>query len=211
VIGCRLARLRKILCIGAHSDDIGIGCGGTIIKLIKQEPNVKVHWFVFSAIGDRRREAERSAREFLHRARISKIQLFEHRESYFPEQWAQIKDAFERLHKQFDPDLIFTHFRDDRHQDHRVMSDLTWNAFRNHLILEYEVFKYDGDLAQPNFYVPLDKKTCSTKVKMILRNFESQASKHWFTEDAFLGILRIRGIECASRYAEAFYCRKMII
>jgi LmbE family N-acetylglucosaminyl deacetylase len=211
VISCRLSGLKKILCIGAHSDDIEIGCGGTIIKLIKKEPGVEVYWFVFSAAGDRGREAERSAREFLDRAKVAKIQLLKHRESYFPEQWALIKDAFEKLHTQCDPDLIFTHFRDDRHQDHRMLSDLTWNTFRNHLILEYEVFKYDGDLAQPNFYVPLDEKTCSAKVKMIVRNFKTQTSKHWFTEDAFLGIMRIRGIECASHYGEAFYCRKMII
>jgi LmbE family N-acetylglucosaminyl deacetylase len=211
VISCRLEQLKRILCVGAHSDDIEIGCGGTILKLIDQNPDIEIYWSVFSAPGDRRQEAEKSARDFLGGARASRIQFFEFHESYFPDQWASIKSVFEQLRMECDPDLIFTHFRDDRHQDHHILSDLAWNAFRNHLILEYEVFKYDGDLAQPNVYVPLEEKIGRLKVETILRNFKTQASKHWFTEDAFLGLLRIRGIECVSRYAEAFYCRKLIL
>ena len=199
------------MCVGAHSDDIEIGCGGSIIRLISQNPDVEVRWFVFSAAGNRGREARKSAGEFLTGAGSFRVQLYRFRESYFPGQWTAIKDAVENIKTHYDPDVIFTHFREDRHQDHRMLSDLTWNTFRNHLILEYEVLKYDGDIAQPNFYVPLAKKTCEIKVETILRNFKTQTPKNWFSGDAFLGILRIRGIECASHYAEAFHCRKLVL
>ena len=211
MISCRLSQIKRILCFGAHSDDIEIGCGGSIIKLISENPDAEVRWFIFSADRNRGREARKSAAEFLDGARVSKVQLFRFHESYFPGQWTLIKDAVEKIRMQYNPDLIFTHFHEDRHQDHRVLSDLAWNAFRDHLILEYEVPKYDGDVGQPNFYVPLAKRTCESKIEIILRNFKTQASKNWFSADVFFGMLRIRGIECASRYAEAFYCRKAIL
>jgi LmbE family N-acetylglucosaminyl deacetylase len=211
VIACNLSGVKKILCIGAHSDDIEIGCGGSILKLIQERHDLEFYWYIFGAKGERRQEARRSAAEFLQGTKLNKIHLGNHRESYFPAQWSAIKDAFERLRVQFQPDLIFTHYRADRHQDHSLLSDLTWNAFRDHLILEYEIPKYDGDLGQPNIFVQLDGKICRSKIEAILRNFKSQESKHWFTEDTFSSILRFRGIECAVENAEAFYCRKLIL
>lgn len=210
MIPCRFSEVRRVLCLGAHSDDIEIGCGGTVLKLIKSAPEVEFLWFVGSAEVKRRLEAQESAGEFLRNARGAEIRIGGFTESYFPDQWRSIKQAVEDLKSRFDPDLIFTHYRDDRHQDHKTISDLTWNAFRNHLILEYEVPKYDGDIGQPNVFVPLDSEICGAKVAAIMNCFKSQESKHWFTKNTFEAMARIRGIECASEYAEAFYCRKMI-
>jgi LmbE family N-acetylglucosaminyl deacetylase len=167
-----------------------------------------VTWAVFSANPTRRREADVSARAFLDGCRARRIRLFRFRESFFPAQWARIKAAFESLRAGRDPDLVFTHYRDDRHQDHRVLSDLAWNTFRDHLILEYEVPKYDGDIGQPNSFVSLSKDQAHDKVELLLNHFPSQSSKHWFERETFLGLMRLRGMECASHYAEAFYCRK---
>jgi LmbE family N-acetylglucosaminyl deacetylase len=168
---------------------------------------------VASAPGERAREARLSAREWLAAARSSTIEIGRFRESYFPHQWAALKDAFEQLKRTCEPHLVFTHWREDRHQDHRVVSDLTWNTFRHHTILEYEIPKYDGDLGNPNVYVPLDEATSTRKAATILRCFKSQARKGWFTEDAFLAMLRLRGIECGprARFAEAFYGRKLVV
>lgn len=213
MLDLRFAQLRKILCVGAHSDDLEIGCWGTIRRTIQASPGVEVRWHVFSAAGERRREARQSAKEVLKGAKAARVGLSGFRESYFPEQWGEIKDVFEAIKREFDPDLILTHWRDDRHQDHRVVSDLTWNTFRNHAVLEYEVPKYDGDLGNPNVFVPLDETLARQKATAIVSRFKSQAMKHWFTEDTFLALLRLRGIECGARarFAEAFYARKLVI
>lgn len=212
---CQLnvANVRRILCLGAHADDLEIGCGGTVRRIIQSSPRVVIRWHVFSALGRRRREARQSAKEFLHGANGAQILVGNCRESYFPEQWAAIKDAFEKMKGQFEPDLVFTHWRDDRHQDHRVLSDLAWNTFRNHTILEYEIPKYDGDLGNPNVYMALDEGICRQKVAAILSHFQSQQGRHWFTEDTLFALLRLRGIECGprARYAEAFYARKLVL
>ncbi|HKX62554.1 MAG TPA: PIG-L deacetylase family protein [Verrucomicrobiae bacterium] len=204
---------RKILCLGAHSDDIEIGCGGTLRRLIAERPGIEIWWQVFSATGERKREAEASAADFLAGVKERRIVTGEFRESYFPQDWALIKDEFEHLKQEFEPDLILTHWRDDRHQDHRVLSDLAWNTFRNHTILEYEIPKYDGDLGQPNYYVTLDESICRGKVTAILQHFRSQASRAWFTEDTFFALMRLRGIECGARarFAEAFHARKLVV
>lgn len=205
--------IRRVLCLGAHSDDIEIGCGGTLLRLAATIPDLEIHWHVFAASGPRRREARASAADFLKHAARKSIQTSAFRESYFPQEWAGIKDHFERIKGKFSPDLIFTHWREDRHQDHRVLSDLTWNTFRDHFILEYEIPKYDGDLGQPNFYVTLEEALCRRKVSTLLKHFKSQSSRHWFTEDTFLSLLRLRGIESGgrSRYAEAFHSRKFVV
>jgi LmbE family N-acetylglucosaminyl deacetylase len=204
--------VRRILCVGAHSDDIEIGCGGTLLKLARERPNLDVTWVVLSAEGARAREARLGASQFLGGVRRKHVVLKRFRTSYFPYDGERIKNCFEGL-KSFDPDLIFTHCRDDRHQDHRVVSDLAWNTFRNHLILEYEIPKYDGDLGMPNLFVPLAEDLARTKVKLVCDTFRTQSDKHWFTEDTFLSLMRLRGIECASptKYAEAFYCRKILV
>jgi LmbE family N-acetylglucosaminyl deacetylase len=201
-----------VLCLGAHSDDIEIGCGGTILRLVESR-SVIVHWMVFGADSTRANEASVSANLFLTGAVDRTVVIEDFEDGFFPFHGAAVKARFEQLKAAVSPDLIFTHYRDDRHQDHRLISDLTWNTFRHHLVVEYEVPKYDGDLGQPNFYVRLDEATCLRKVQYLLQSFQSQAGKHWFTDDTFLALLRLRGIEanCPTRYAEAFYCRKFAI
>ena len=206
-------RAKRILCLGAHSDDIEIGCGGTLLKLTRDNPGLSVVWVVFSAEGQRAKEARRSAGSFLRHAATSKVLMKQFRMSYFPFEGPKIKDCFERLKKLCQPDIVFTHHRDDRHQDHRLVSDLTWNTFRDHVILEYEIPKYDGDGGQPNVFVPLEPEICREKVASLCRFFQTQSNKHWFSEDTFLSLMRLRGIECASetKYAEAFYGRKLTL
>jgi LmbE family N-acetylglucosaminyl deacetylase len=206
-----LRSLKRILCVGAHSDDIEIGCGGTLLRLTDEHSDLEIMWVVFSGGGKRTKEANASARDFLKRARKSRVIVKDFKTSYFPVQLEAIKDFFETL-KKFDPDVVFTHYRDDRHQDHRVLSDLAWNTFRSHVILEYEIPKYDGDLGMPNLYVPISKRLCVRKVRLLLRHFSSQGNKHWFSEELFLAVPRIRGMECdaPSKYAEAFYGRKLM-
>lgn len=212
MIPVRFDTLQKALFVGAHSDDIEIGCGATILKLTEERPEVEILWVVFSAENDRRREAASSARAFLKKARKSEVVIHDFKGSYFPYQGEQIKDAFEAL-KPFRPDAVFTHYRDDRHQDHRVLSDLAWNTFRSHAILEYEIPKYDGDYGSPNVFVPVGAKHVQRKSDLLMKHFHTQAGKQWFTPDLFLATPRIRGMECDSptRFAEAFYSRKLLL
>ena len=203
----------RVLCLGAHSDDIEIGCGGLLLDLIGRSRQVEVDWVVFSASGARATEARRSASLFLKGAGRATVRLHRFRDGFFPYEGARIKAAFERLKRTSTPDLVLTHYRDDRHQDHRVLSDLTWNTFRDHWILEYEIPKFDADLGSPNCFVPLDEATCRRKAGHLQRAFASQRDKHWFTEETFLGLMRLRGMECRSPggYAEAFYGRKTVL
>src|ERR1700690_519879 len=212
VLGGNRQPLRKVLCLGAHCDDIEIGCGGTILRLLEENRELEFYWLVFSSTPQRKREAEKAAKLFLKSAG-HKIAIKSFRDGYFPHEGAKIKDAFEALKKTFSPDLIFTHYRADLHQDHRLICELTWNTFRNHLILEYEIPKYDGDLGAPNFFVSLREPLCAQKAEYILAAFESQRNKHWLTEDTLRAILRIRGVESNSpeKFAEAFYCRKLVL
>ena len=211
MIRLHLNGLKKVLCLGAHSDDIEIGCGAMLLRLIQERPDLKVYWFVFNASGVRAREAKLSAREYLRTTSSPKIRVANFQESYFPSQWSAIKEAFEAVKREFEPDLVLTHYREDRHQDHRVMSDLAWNTFRNHFVLEYEIPKYDGDVGQPNVYVPVSREIAERKVANLIRHFKSQSDKHWFTPDTFWAMLRLRGIECVSPsgFAEAYYGRKI--
>jgi LmbE family N-acetylglucosaminyl deacetylase len=204
---------RRVLLIGAHGDDIEIGCGGTVLRLIRDWPRLEICWVVLSGDDERAAEAETSARRFLSGIERQRIVLRRFRDGYFPYCGADIKDFFEELRQSFAPDVIFTHRRDDLHQDHRVASELTWNTFRSHLILEYEIPKYEGDLGTPNLFVELSEELCRQKVCGLLEGFSSQRSKQWFTEDLFMALLRLRGIESGSsaRYAEAFHCRKLLL
>jgi LmbE family N-acetylglucosaminyl deacetylase len=203
----------RVLCLGAHADDIEIGCGGLILRLIADVSHVEIDWVVFSAPNRRAAEARRSAALFLKGARRARVMLEGFRDGFFPYQGAEIKEKFERLKRRSSPDLVLTHFRDDRHQDHRVLSDLTWNTFRDHWILEYEVPKFDGDLGAPNCFVPLDGDMCARKVQHLRRVFGSQRDKHWFTDETFMALMRLRGMECRAPdgYAEAFYSRKTVL
>lgn len=208
-----IPRPRRILCLGAHSDDIEIGCGGTLLALLEADAPPEVLWVVCSAGGLREREARASAEGLLGKAAASRIVIEHFRDGFFPFEGARIKELFEGAIREFAPDLVFTHHRQDRHQDHRLVSDLTWQTFRDHLILEYEVPKYDGDLGRPACYLPLTDAQCRAKIHHLLTVFASQREKHWFTEETFRGLMRIRGNECRapSGYAEAFYAPKVVI
>jgi LmbE family N-acetylglucosaminyl deacetylase len=199
--------------MGAHSDDIEIGCGATLLSLMRRRPRPEFRWIVWSAAERREREARLGARRFLGNAASEEVRVHAFRDGYFPAQFAEIKEAFENLAGEFRPDVVFTHARDDRHQDHRVISDLTWNTFRNHLVLEYEIPKWDGDLGRPNLYVPVNRATARRKTRALLSVFGSQRSKDWFSEETFLGLMRLRGVECraAGGLAEAFHARKITL
>jgi LmbE family N-acetylglucosaminyl deacetylase len=203
----------RILCLGAHSDDIEIGCGATVAALTESHPQAEFRWAVFSAVGSRAQEAERGAQEFLGARSSGAVRLHDFRDGYFPAQFEAIKNAFEELAREFRPDVVFTHARSDRHQDHRVVSDLTWNTFRNQIVLEYEIPKWDGDISQPNLYVPISASAAHRKSKSLHDVFGTQRSKDWFSEETFLGLMRLRGMECRAPegYAEAFQARKLIL
>ena len=203
----------QVLCLGAHADDIEIGCGGTILELLDARSDVECQWVVLSSDDQREKEAKASAAAFLQKARRSDVVVKRFRNGYFPTVGDAIKDYFEELKGKLVPDLVFTHYRDDRHQDHRVVSDLTWNTFRNHVILEYEIPKYDGDLGSPNLFVPLNEWACREKIRILQDAFTSQRDKHWFDEGTFRALMRLRGMEsCApGLHAEAFYSRKIVL
>jgi LmbE family N-acetylglucosaminyl deacetylase len=203
----------QLLCLGAHSDDIEIGCGGTLLRLLRERPGSSVTWVVFAAQGPRHEEARQSAATFLEAAADARVELHQFRESYFPYVGAEIKDAFEQLKGRCTPDVVFAHRADDMHQDHRVIAELSWNTFRNNLILQYEIPKYEGDLGTPNVFVPLERSLADRKVELLLRHFPSQAHRTWFHPDTFHGLMTVRGIECNApeRRAEAFYARKLVL
>jgi len=198
--------------LGAHSDDIEIGCGGTILRLAAQYPKAVFHWVVFSSSGVRAAEAQRAAKLFAGSNSLQGPLLKAYQDGFMPFVGAEVKAVFEDL-KPISPDLIFTHNRHDAHQDHRLLAELTWNTFRDHLILEYEIPKYDGDMGRPSVFVPLESDICEKKVRYIMDTFGSQHSKSWFASDTFFSLLRLRGMECnsSSGYAEAFYCRKVVL
>jgi LmbE family N-acetylglucosaminyl deacetylase len=205
--------LAHVLCLGAHADDIEIGCGGTILSLLEAQPSLAVTWVVFSAAGARIDEARRSADAFLAGTPAKTVQVHGFRDGFFPHDGVRIKETFEQLKTSVKPDIVFTHYRDDLHQDHRVLSELTGNTFRDHLVLEYEIPKYDGGLGSPNLFVPVPEAHVRGKTERLLRHFPTQATKRWFTEDLFRGLMRLRGMECnsPSNFAEAFYVRKIVV
>lgn len=203
----------RILCLGAHADDIEIGCGGTVLRLLTDHPDVAVRWVVFSGDNGRKEEAQATASHFLSGCGDAAVEVLGFRDGYFPVERADIKYTFERLKLAWDPSLILTHFRDDNHQDHRLVSELTWNTFRDHLIWEYEIPKYDGDYGNPNFFVPLSKNVACRKTSAIVEGFPSQRVRSWFSAETFLSLMRLRAIGCRAPegFAEAFYCRKAVI
>jgi LmbE family N-acetylglucosaminyl deacetylase len=205
-----LGRPLRLLCLGAHSDDIEIGCGATLLRWLAEGVKLDVDWVVFSGNGARAAEAETSARRFLAGSSDARVTVRQYRDGYFPESWSRIKDDFEGIRRACSPDLVLTHYHRDLHQDHRTVSELTWNTFRDHLVLEYEILKFDGDLGNPNLFLPVDAETARRKALLLREGFPSQRSKPWFTEEAFLALMRIRGIQAGSTgYAEAFFARKL--
>lgn len=213
LLGPAEASPARVLAIGAHPDDIEIGCAGTILKLIEDGAVSEIRWVVLSGDSERSQEAERSARELLEGVSHSEIVIADFPDGFFPYEGKRIKDFFEGLKADFSPDVVFTHQRGDLHQDHRISCELTWNTFRDHLILEYEVPKYDGDMSAPNTFVPLPERLSRRKIDHLMDHFASQRSKRWFREDLFSGLLRLRGMECnsPSAHAEAFFCRKAVL
>jgi LmbE family N-acetylglucosaminyl deacetylase len=202
----------RLLALGAHSDDLEIGCGGTVLRLAEAGLVSEVWWIVLSGNEARAREAEDSAASFLEGVPRANVLVRDFRDGFFPNHGGEIKDFFEELKLAFEPDILLTHRRDDLHQDHRLISELTWNTFRNHLILEYEIPKYDGDLRSPNVFVELPEEICRRKVDSLVTGFASQSSRGWFTADVFWSLLRLRGLEsnAPSGYAEGFHCRKIL-
>jgi len=202
-----------VLCLGAHSDDIEIGTGGTLLSLMERGIRLEVIWIVLSGANEREVEAKASAGDFLSGAASAQIEVRSFQDGFFPEQGDAIKSWFETLKKQVDPDLILTHYRDDAHQDHRHVCRLTWNTFRDHCILEYEIPKWDGDIGQPNLYVPISASTLQRKIDLLTLHFGSQRSKQWFDAEMFRSLSRLRGMECRAheRYAEAFFARKLVL
>jgi LmbE family N-acetylglucosaminyl deacetylase len=201
-----------ILCMGCHSDDIEIGCGGAILRLREEHPGAVLHWVVFNATGTREAEARHAADLFGGPA-LKEPRFKSFPDGFMPFVGAEVKAVFEELKREVTPHLIFTHNRKDAHQDHRLIAELTWNTFRNHFILEYEIPKYDGDLGQPGLFVPLSLETSQAKVRHLMDAFKSQQGKQWFQPETFFSLMRLRGVECnaPSGYAEAFYCRKMVL
>lgn len=204
-------RAPHILCFGAHCDDIEIGCGGTLVRLARDLPDARITWVIFAGEQGRDAESRNAAASLLGERSNFELRFFDFRGSYFPTQADRIKDAFESVKQTVQPDLVFTHFLDDRHQDHALLAQLTWNTFRAHTIVEYEIPKYEGDLGHPNLFAPLGVEDLAHKIDVLMKCFPSQRSRTWFTEDTFRGIARLRGIECASPtgFAEAFHARKL--
>jgi LmbE family N-acetylglucosaminyl deacetylase len=203
----------SVLCLGAHSDDIEIGAGATLLSMQERGIRLDVHWCVLSGGSMRESEARASAADFLSAAQSSQVEVMSFRDGFFPEQGEAIKSWFEALRERVDPDLILTHRKEDAHQDHRRVCRLTWNTFRNHCILEYEIPKWDGDMAQPNLYVPISASALKRKIDLLITHFGTQRSKQWFDSETFLGLARLRGMECRApeRYAEAFIGRKLAL
>jgi len=204
----------RILCLGAHCDDIEIGCGGTILKLLERYGSrVHMTWVVFSSTRERAAETRQSARQFSADSGGFDLTIHRYKDGFLPASWGEVKKDFEALKKSVAPDVIFTPCREDLHQDHRIVSELTWNTFRDHLVLEYEIPKYDGDLGHPGVFMPLEPALCEKKTRIILESYASQRVKTWLTQDTLMGLLRIRGVECASPtgLAEAFHGRKLLL
>lgn len=206
-------KVRRLLCLGAHPDDIEIGCGGTVLKLLDGGSPIDVTWVVFTSTPEREREAQESAAVFLARAATKTVEIDRFRDGFLPYSGGEVKDRFEALKRRVQPDLILAPGRHDAHQDHRLVAELAWNTFRNHLILEYEIPKYDGDPGAPNVFVHLDEPLVRRTIEAILTCFPSQTSRSWCTNDLFRGLLRVRGMEANApdTYAEAFYCRKFVL
>ena len=203
----------SILCLGAHADDIEIGAGATLLSMIDRGIHLQVHWCVLSGAGDREKEARASAADFLSQAASTQVEVMPFRDGFFPEQGDAIKSWFEELKRRTNPDLILTHRRNDAHQDHRQVCRLTWNTFRDHCILEYEIPKWDGDIGRPNLYMPVSAGSLQRKIDLLISHFGSQRSKQWFDAETFLGLARLRGMECCAseRYAEAFFAHKLTL
>ena len=202
-----------ILCLGAHCDDIEIGCGATLLRWSREHPEARFLWVVFSGAGTREAESRAAAARLFGAKTEVELRFHDFRDTFMPAEAERVKQAFEALKAQVAPDVVLTHHLGDRHQDHRLIAELTWNSFRSHLVLEYEIPKYEGDLGQPNVFVPLTTEDLERKVSCLMESFPSQRTRAWFTADTFRALARLRGIECAAPggFAEAFHGRKLCL
>ena len=206
-----MARVERLLCIGAHPDDIELGAGGLVARLVRDNPSLSVHWAVFcGAEAERAAEARRAAMMFADNGAVE-IEIHAFQDAFLPWQGAEVKSVFEEIKEAFEPDLVLTHHREDRHQDHRLLSDLSWNTWRDHTLLEYEILKYDGDLGQPNLYLPLTEDEARAKARKVYEAYPSQQRRSWFDAENFLALMRVRGVECNAPFAEAFHARKLAL
>ncbi|HEU5297042.1 MAG TPA: PIG-L deacetylase family protein [Burkholderiaceae bacterium] len=203
----------RVLCLGAHSDDIEIGCAGTLLRWLREYERVDLTWCVLSAGGERAAEATRSARALTRRASSCNVLLGEFEDGCLPADYRRVKDFLTELRSRGDVDVVLTHCLEDRHQDHRLVAELTWQIWRDHLVLEYEIPKYEGDLGHPNLLVSLPPALVKRKIDHLLRHFASQRSKSWFSAQTFEALMRIRGVEAraASGWAEGFQMRKAVL
>ncbi|MCA9192840.1 MAG: PIG-L family deacetylase [Planctomycetales bacterium] len=213
MLATKLDNVQSILCLGAHADDIEIGCGATLLQIVALRPDLRIKWVVFTSDSQRQVEAQASAEAILAGVAHASIEILQFSDRYLPWAGQQVKEKFFQLQETINPDLIFTHLLEDRHQDHRLLSELTWNTFRNHLIWEYEIPKYEGDLGHPNCYVSIPAKIGERKIDLLLEHFASQGNKSWFNRDTFRALMHIRGLESKSPsgLAEGFICRKALV
>ena len=202
-----------VLCLGAHCDDIEIGCSGALMTLTERHPTLEMHWVVFTTEGQREAETRAAAARVAQASGRVAVEVHGLRPSWLPSRWDEAKEIMEGVRRRCQPHLVFTHRLEDRHQDHRTVAELTWNSFRDHLVLEYEIPKYEGDLGQPNLYVPLLRRVAEAKIGMLMECFPSQRPHDWFDADTFRGLMRLRGLECRAPegFAEAFHARKVIL
>ncbi len=200
------------LCLGAHCDDIEIGCGASLLQLAANYPQLQFHWCIFTSDPQRAAESQRAAHALLGADRVQ-VDILDYPASFLPARWEAVKQSMEHLRSRMEPDLIFTHRLEDRHQDHRVVAELTWNSFRNHRVLEYEIAKYEGDLGQPNLIIPVDAAHADRKIAVLMEHYPSQHARNWFDAETFRALMRLRGLECQSpsRYAEGFTARKLTL
>ncbi len=199
-----------VMALGAHADDVEIGAGGTLMQMLAAHPDTRVHWVVFSSNGERGVEAEESARALLGDSLVS-LHLHEVRDGFLPREWSGVKDMLLQLARQVTPDVVFAPALEDAHQDHRALGELAWQAFRGAMILGYEIPKWEGERLTPSMYIPVPEHVVEAKLGHLQRYFPSQKDKIWFDDETFRSMLRIRGVECGSRYAEAFDARKIAV
>jgi len=204
-------RALRVLCVGAHCDDIEIGCGASLLRLQAHDRKVTVDWVVLCGSADRRKETLSALNMFLEPRNRGECLHGGFPDGRLPAVYSSVKDYFESLKERARPDVIFCHEREDRHQDHRIVNEMVWSTFRDHLVLEYEIPKWDGGLGQPNLYIPVDERQVLAKADALLEAYPSQAGKDWFKRDVFVALMRMRGLECRSPsgYAEAFHARKI--
>ena len=211
MIGLRAGVVNSIVVLGAHCDDIAIGAGGTLLTLCSAVPGIRVDALVLSGGGTEREDEERAALAAFCPGADLELTVLKLPDGRLPAHWDEAKDAMEELRSRTDPDLVLAPRTEDAHQDHRGLATLVPTAFRDHLVLGYEIVKWDGDLGRPVAYQPLTTEVAEQKVRLLQEHYPSQRHRPWYDREAFLGLARIRGIECHAHYAEGFSVTKAVL